>query len=460
MKLKINNLNTWSDAHIFYDFYANKKIGEDNNEYQWRHDVLKNSPHGKLLIKNSFFDNIKKSKKIYLAHVTPNFHNIQKDNILYPSSGCLVGSIYCTPVLKEGNRLRVHNLGQFILEKEMPLFSKFMKKSMLRPIETLLIEIGLPNKHKTNLIGIDYLRLGDIHYRAFKKLEHLLSIEEKKKLEEICINRIKIAFPYLYTCNQLYFSQNKLNQSDFLEMFLKNIEHLPILGYFYFEIISEYIMLYQDNKSSFFFNSLGEFYSPSYKELVFSLCPNLSNHFSLSQFKPTLKEIINYIKKNKIFYSLDTNHLFSYLTKRLIFLTNARFFNNNIKYLDWKKPKLSFSELSNYMNSLLGHLIHRELRSFGRYPHFYFYFDQQKALEIWNYWNYMNIIIPFNGIIPKGEIGINPAYPELKYKIYSTKTYIDSGKIFIEPKKKQNIEIVPKLVDPKFTIMGENKKEI
>lgn len=73
MKLKINNLNTWSDAHIFYDFYANKKIGENNNEYQWRHDVLKNSPHGKLLIKNSFFDNIKKARRYILLMLLPIF---------------------------------------------------------------------------------------------------------------------------------------------------------------------------------------------------------------------------------------------------------------------------------------------------------------------------------------------------------------------------------------------------
>jgi len=83
-----------------------------------------------------------------------------------------------------------------------------------------------------------------------------------------------------------------------------------------------------------------------------------------------------------------------------------------------------------------------------------------KALQIWNYWNQLNLIIPFNGIIPKGEVGINPAYPELKYKIYLAESYKEENKMYLKPTKEQNVQIVPRLVDPKFTAMGENKKEV
>jgi hypothetical protein len=70
----------------------------------------------------------------------------------------------------------------------------------------------------------------------------------------------------------------------------------------------------------------------------------------------------------------------------------------------------------------------------------------------------MNIAIPFNGIIPKGEVGINPAHPNLCYRTYSTKVIRENGYMYLDLKKELELEIVPKLVDPKFISM-RNKYE-
>ena len=118
--------------------------------------------------------------------------------------------------------------------------------------------------------------------------------------------------------------------------------------------------------------------------------------------------------------------------------------------------------LSEHFKPLLGHIIHRELRNFGRYPNFYYYFDQVKALEVWNYWNYSNIITPFNGVIPKGELGINPAFPNLEYNIYKNKIVEEGGECFVDVKEKIKVDLVPRLVDLKFTTLRnkqhDNKK--
>ena len=50
---------------------------------------------------------------------------------------------------------------------------------------------------------------------------------------------------------------------------------------------------------------------------------------------------------------------------------------------------------------------------------------------MWNYWNQMNIAIPFNGVIPKGEIGVNPGYANLKYRIYQGKITDNNGLILL-----------------------------
>lgn len=461
MKLLHNNLDLWVDAHVFYGMYehniGNHKGKAVQEEFKWRRQFLEKATHGGLLLKNSLFKDLSNSKKVYLAHVTPNFHNIQIDHVLYPSAGCLVGSVYCTPVSKEGSKLRVHNLGNFIYQKEMPLFSKFIDVGRRAPLAALLIEVSLPEASKDNLVGIDYLRLGSIHFNIYKELEYLLSPKERYDLEELCVKRVKRAFKYLCLCNRTFISESldksKIGHHEFMELFLKTIDHLPILGYFYFEVLAEYIMLFQDNVFAKDYAELGEFYSPTYKELVFYLCPKLSKDFSLREFKPTLANVVKYMRDNEVFKNLDQDHLFSYLTRRLIFLTNARLFCSGNNFIDWEKLRWDFGYLSKYMQPLLGHLIHRELRTFGRYPHFYFYFDQSKALQVWNYWNHMDIAIPFNGIIPKGEVGINPAHPNLKYKVYAARPRMESGKMYIEPGKNLDIEIVPKLIDPKFASM-------
>ena len=138
-------------------------------------------------------------------------------------------------------------------------------------------------------------------------------------------------------------------------------------------------------------------------------------------------------------------------------MTNARLFSKTDGLIDWEKIEWSFDGLELFLKPLLGHLIHRELRTFGRYPHFYFYFDQSKALQIWNYWNQLKVIVPFNGIIPKGEIGINPAYPELKYKIYLGRVLAEGAEesSLVEIEKELGFKLVPRLIDPKFVNMRE-----
>ena len=155
-------------------------------------------------------------------------------------------------------------------------------------------------------------------------------------------------------------------------MFRENIEYLPILGYLYFEVLSEYIMLFQDNKMASFYDDLGEFYTPTYKDMVYFLCSYLPKHFSLTQFKPTMKEIVNYLKGRNVFLHFDENHFRNYLVNRLIFLTNARLLNSENNILDWENIQWDFERLAQNMSPLLGHLIHRELRTFKRYPNFYF----------------------------------------------------------------------------------------
>lgn len=452
-------LNRWADAHVFYNLYLHqyntKKSKVNNAEYKWRKLLLDETPNGKLITNNSFFSSLNKNKKIYFMHITTNLDGMLKSGNLYPSGGCLVGGIYCTPLFEENGKLRLHNLGDYILYHEAPqsLGGGRINSDI---IDSLIIEVTLPDHARNNCIGIDYLRLGNIHLQIYRELEYLLSQKEQYMLYEKIIIRIKNSIEFLSMCNKAFYANQYSNTPLFFKLLTETIDQLPILGYLYFEVVAEYLLLHQDDSETQKYASLGELYNWNYKKLMFSLYPQLLKGFKLSEFKPQLETLTSYLERHHVFKKLDSKHFADYIHKRMVFLVNSRFFTDtdNIGIIDWCKLGWEFNAVVDYLGPLIGHLIHRELRTFGRHPDFYFYYDQYKALQIWNYWNHLGIAIPFNGVIPKGEVGINPAYADIKYKIYKSRDKIlDNNCVYIEPGKQLDISIVPRLIDLKYTFM-------
>ena len=92
--------------------------------------------------------------------------------------------------------------------------------------------------------------------------------------------------------------------------------------------------------------------------------------------------------------------------------------------------------------SFAGHIIHREILFVREY-------EQELASILWNYWN-NNVLVLVYAALPKGEMGINPVYKDLKYKIF--KLSVDKfGNIF--DSYPTTIKIVPQLMNPKLGIM-------
>lgn len=452
---KAKSIEKWSDAHVFYDAFNKHRSNIEQNkcitdELTWRKKNLK-SPNGKLLLHNWMFDSIKSYKKVYLLHATTKLKSILENNALYPSAGCLVGSIYCTPLFSNTkSELELHNLGQYITKKEA--INSIRLRNDGAKLDTLVIEIEKTSNPNSPLIGIDYTKLGHIHLDIFEGLKYLLSKEECTKLQNFTMYKIRDCIDFLTLINRSYLDCQTLNQTKFYTLLAKVIEKLPILGYLYFETLAEYLMLYgQDNnyKDSYI---KGEFYNFDYKEFMFNSYESLLKNFNLAQFSPTPQMLTKYFEKNK---DINIQHMLEYIQEKLIFLINSRLFS--CSPINWDKINWNYEDLiETRLEPLVGHLIHRELRNYSRYRDFYFYFDQLKALQIWNYWNHMGIQIPFNGIIPKGEIGINPAFPNLKYKVYNSIITKDNR---VELGSQLDIEIIPRLVDLKNTFMRVHCKE-
>lgn len=62
----------------------------------------------------SLFDALTGDRTLYLLHVTHAAESMTRGGALYPSGGCLVGSIYGAPLTQEPGGFRMHNLGEYL----------------------------------------------------------------------------------------------------------------------------------------------------------------------------------------------------------------------------------------------------------------------------------------------------------------------------------------------------------
>lgn len=110
----------------------------------------------------------------------------------------------------------------------------------------------------------------------------------------------------------------------------------------------------------------------------------------------------------------------------------------------------NFDSLAQTAPSLLGQTLFREMRILQRYPQLYLAFEQAKALRAWNYWNHQHIATPFNGFLPKGEIGVNPSCPTADCTVWLAET-CERG--LLHPIDELDVTFVPRLADLSMTAM-------
>ncbi len=452
----INKGDLWSIAHVNHDIFKDSSDYTEtcfNSDIGWFKYLNETAPNGSVLKKNVLYDVIH-SDKVYLAHITKSFRSIRESGKILSSSGCLVGSVYCTPVVQDGKKLRLHNLGEYILEKEAPKFSEGKEDVAL-----LLVELESPREHMSPLVGIDYLKLGPVHFSVFSDLNYLLSHDELNELQQMTVNSVRKTSNLLSVVEDSSPELIAPKFREFYKLYQQAVHELPIFGYLLFETLCEYIALFQKGEEVSRCLERDELYCANFKDMLFSVCPDLTRSFNLGLFRPDFGSILKYLGDIGIVTTKEHEDTFTlYLTRRLSYLIESRLYHPlHIDAPDrktfWRNIEWDFGYLQQQLIPLLGHAIHRLLRNMKRYPNFYFYFDQYKALQAWNYWNHMDISLPYNAILPKGEIGINPANPYLRYKVFTADINKKEGSVYLEKKKELPLIIEPRLAELNMLLM-------
>lgn len=376
---------------------------------------------------------------IYLAHITTREKEIIKQSKIMCSSGCLVGSVYCIPVFKNGkNKFSMHNLGKYIFQNEVSYFSENSFKPKI-----LLFEIKNPKNINQKIIGLNYLKLGNFHYNIYAELKFLLHEDERKDIDRIILDMLESSKELIHSISDQGQDKTVNDFPNFYSLYINTIKRVPIFGYFLFEITSEYIAYNQNDEESKKYSKKGELFVGNFKELTFKTVPSLTKNFDLGQFTPDLKLLKEHLQK----LNINFEEFKKFLIDQTLFYVKSYLFdgkiNNDFFLKNWK-----YKEYGKICPHFIGHILHRIIRKMNRYPNFHINFDTYKAIKIWNYWNKNEILLSFNNVMLKGEVGINPVTPDLEYKIYKTTiTKNDHEDLIFKKDREISVKITPQLVE-------------
>lgn len=426
----------------------NRQSLDFTHTYKWTdwQRLLKESPNGDLLDNNAFYNELN-GTRVRLLHVTTHLDSIVRQEVLKASTGCLIGSIYCVPLVPTKEGLRAHNLGAYIFEHEARRILKHKRFTEKQKIETIVIDVDLGHGLQRDLAGVNYLRTGTICTQTFLDIRCHIPEVVYTKFEKDILGHVARVWPFLDQCSQI-------DHNEFFELLPRAIPQLHILGYLYFEALCEYLMFFSRDEKTQHHAAYGELNCWLYKEFIFSVQPHLLSNFNLAYFRPSITQIIKTLHNLQAQGVADVSaeELLRYVQQRIAYWIEAYL-------IDGTNPRTvekveSLIELCQLAPSLAGHCIDRELLDDNAYHDLHRLFDVYKAQSVWEYWDDTGIVTPFNGIVPKGEVGVSPMIDKSRYEIFRGDPYFIDGQLYMTAGDSLDITLVPELVDPNNTCMG------
>ncbi len=426
-------MEIWENAHTDYGPGAGRPAvpeGFADGDARWR-KRLEEAPNGWMLRAGSLLESLGSGAPVYVMHTTTYLEEIRRSRQLYQAAGCLVGALYGAPLTREVNGLRPHNLGSWLLESKPGS-------------RTLVFEIvpGRPIPAK----GVNYLRLGAAHLQVYEKYRDFLTLTEDQALRREAVLRIVRVAPFLDQMTEAALGESA-RPERFLDVLAKAVPIVPFLGYLYFEVVAEYLMLYSTSTQTKQCSEAGELNNRLYKQLAFGAVETMGDLFDLALFRPGRDRLLDLIAG--IEPGL-TGQVVAYVCERLPHVFATSVLDAQCDAASVTFAGAIYATLARDAPGLLGQMLFRLMRTSPRYPQLFPIFEQAKATGISAYWNAETIPVPFNGVVPKGEVGVNLAWPG-RARIWVAEP---CHRGLLHPIEELDLTFVPRLADLRETALG------
>ncbi|WP_240137772.1 hypothetical protein [Streptomyces sp. MUM 178J] len=394
----------WDHAHTDYTMPVQRRSPASlaESESDWRHYLERSAPNGWLIRENAMAGALASGQPMYLLHVTKDINAIRTSRQLHVSTGCLVGALYCSPLASQREGLRPHNLGAYLMRTKpstTPMIFEVTPDTPIRPK------------------GVDYLHLGPIHLRTYLRYQSFLTPAENDQLDRAVLAGLRVAAPFLDVALQNA-AGRATTAPEFIDQLSDAVPRVPFLGYLYFEVLSEYLMLHSTTPETKSHAQAGELNNWLYKRLAHAAVDDMDQLFDLARFNPRRHRLVQLIEGIEPALAPGAAE---YVRRRLSHLFARTTLHPSQDAASLTFQGVDLSTIQKAAPGLIGQMIFREIRYLSRYQQLYHCFEKAKALEAWDYWNSEGIPTPFNGVIPKGEIGINPAYPRSAVRVWTAR---------------------------------------
>lgn len=415
----------WEHAHTDYTKPAQRRIPASlaESEDDWRHYLEGDTPNGWLIQNNAMTEALVSGQPMYLLHTTKDIGAIHTSGELHVSTGCLVGALYCSPLACQREGLRPHNLGAYLMRT---------KPSTTPVIFEVTPDVLIPPK------GVDYLHLGPIHLRTYERYQSFLAPAENNQLDRALLAGLRAAAVFLDIALRNA-AGHATPAPEFIDRLSDAVAHVPFLGYLYFEVLSEYLMLHSATSETKSYAQVGELNNWLYKRLAFAAVDGMDQLFDLARFAPRHHRLVQLI--DGLEPALGPG-VAEYVRRRLSHLLARTTLHPSQDIGSVTFQGADLSTLRQAAPGLIGQMIFREIRYMPRYQQLYHCFEKAKALEAWDYWNNEGIPTPFNGILPKGEIGIHPVYPRSAVRAWTAEA---DSRGYLHPAKEVTAGFTPHL---------------
>ncbi|MBI2096925.1 MAG: hypothetical protein HYT40_02100, partial [Candidatus Sungbacteria bacterium] len=272
----------------------------------WFNFFVKNAPNGRVLISNTYNLDF---KRIMLVHLTPSFNEILKTGKVFASGGGLGAAVYCSPVHQDNT---VHNIFEQYFFFQLP-------KNTKKKISAICIEITPDKENTTNVKnwGVDYTNFGEIECQTWKNLKPQIDVSFIKELEKRVFNQIMNNKELINTF--VGYKLDKLSYGEFEQVYDNLFAKIPSLRFISYEVLAEYILLFQDNKKAYDYSFKGELYNLPHKKFISDLCPSMLKKFNMIDFFISLNKISQYLHSSDIFKQFNQEQFINFIKWRIGF---------------------------------------------------------------------------------------------------------------------------------------------
>ena len=296
-------------------------------------------------------------------------------------------------------------------------------------------------------LGIDYLRLGEVHLRTYLGHHGFLLAGEDDELRREAVHRVRQTARFLDLLLACACGTSSPPAGDVLDQLAAAVPAVPFLGYLYFEVVAEYLMLYSTSRQTKQCAQAGELNNRLYKQLAFTAVESMGRLFDLALFRPGRDRLYQMVEQIEPCLSAGVG---DYTMRRLAHLFACVALAPSQDAAAVTFGQLTFDALAQVAPGLLGQMVFRLLRTGPRYTQLFPIFEQAKATAVSAYWNARAIPTPFNGVIPKGEIGLNLAWPA-PARAWTAET---CQRGLLHPAEELPLTFIPRLADLRDTALG------